>query len=259
MALAHFTRPVLDRRRAALYVARSCSSSRGCSRIVALPSSICTKAEKYLVVTCPWCGTNYPSFQSNCRNCGGSLPRPSERPTEAHFGLPSAPPRPPRSVPSQVTRRILFTDGWAVAGLVFALLGSVFSLVGAALALTPATAFVGIPFVALGVPFLLGAILLLGWRHQAARRTVEVLEIGEATLGEILTVQQNFHVRVNGRYPWTVVYRFDVNGHAYRGQVTTLSQPDLGQRPGGSAYVLYLRDNPVRNTLYPSPYGYYGL
>jgi len=210
------------------------------------------------VVTCPWCGTSYPFFQPDCSNCGGSLPRADEEPPREHSVLPSAPPPAPRSVPSRITWRILFSDGWAVAGLVFVLLGVIFGVVGSALALSSITAFVGLPFAVLGALFLLAAVLLLTWRYQAARRTVEVLETGAATLGEISKVQQNFHVRINGRYPWTVTYEFTVNARPYRGQVTTLSQPDLGRRPGSAVHVLYVQDNPSRNTLYPSPYGYYG-
>ena len=32
------------------------------------------------MVICPWCGTNYTTFQSNCSRCGGPLtgPTPAE-------------------------------------------------------------------------------------------------------------------------------------------------------------------------------------
>jgi hypothetical protein len=99
---------------------------------------------------------------------------------------------------------------------------------------------------------------LLAWRYQAARRIVEVVEMGAATLGEISAAQQNFHMRINGRHPWTVTYEFVVNARLYRGQVTTLTQPDLGRRAGSAVHVLYLQDNPVRNTLFSSPYGLTG-
>jgi membrane protein implicated in regulation of membrane protease activity len=172
---------------------------------------------------------------------------------------PASPPSPPRNVPSQVIWRILLTDGWAIAGLVFTLLGFIFGVLGTALTLSLVAAFVGLPFAGLGALFLLAATLLLAWRYQVAHKTVEVLEQGEATLGEISNVYQNFHVRVNGRYPWTVEYRFAVSGSPHRGQVTTLSRPDLSQQPGRPVYVLYMRDTPGQNTIYPSPYGYFGL
>ena len=44
------------------------------------------------MITCPWCGTNYQSFQSNCSNCGGSLPLPIEKPSEIPEAQIAAPP-----------------------------------------------------------------------------------------------------------------------------------------------------------------------
>ncbi len=154
---------------------------------------------------------------------------------------------------------ILSTDGWAIAALVFSLLGFVFGVVGTALTISVVAAFVGLPFGGLGVLFLGAGIAILVWRYQMAHRTVEVLQQGEATLGEILSVQQNYQVRVNGRYPWTVEYRYEVYGREYRGKVTTLSRPDLSQQPGAPVYVLHMRGDSGQNTIYPSPYGYYGL
>ncbi len=170
-----------------------------------------------------------------------------------------APPPPPRDVPRQVIWRILFSDGWTIAALVFSLLGFVFGVVGTALTISLVAVFVGLPFAGLGVLFLGAGIPILVWRYQMAHTTVEVLEQGEATLGEIVSVYQNYHVRVNGRYPWTVEYRYEVGGTQHRGKVTTLSRPDLSQQLGKQVYVLHMRDDPGQNTIYPSPYGYYGL
>jgi hypothetical protein len=155
--------------------------------------------------------------------------------------------------------RILLSDGWAIAGLVFLLLGAVFGVLGVAMSLATVTAFVGVPFALLGALFLLVGVPLLVWRYQTARRTIEVLRLGQASQGEIVSVHQDYRVRVNGRHPWRLTYRFEVNGRQYDGQVTTLSQPDLNQQPGKPVYVLYMGNNPEQNTLYPSPYGYYGL
>jgi membrane protein implicated in regulation of membrane protease activity len=211
------------------------------------------------MITCPWCGTNYVSFQSNCDNCGGSLPLPAEMVATAPAESLAPPPPPPRNVPRQALWRILFTDGWSVAGAVFSLLGFIFGVLGTALTVTLVAAFVGLPFAGLGVLFLGAGIPMLVWRYQMAYRTVEVLEQGEATVGEIVDVYQNYQVRVNGRYPWTVQYRYEVGGREYSGRVTTLSRPDLSQQPGRPVYVLHMQDDPGQSTLYPSPYGYYGL
>ncbi len=154
---------------------------------------------------------------------------------------------------------MLITDGWAITGFVFSIIGLVFTFVGFAVTLTLVGAFVGIPFVGMGILFLGAGGSSLAWRYQLAQKTVEVLRHGEAALGEIKKVYQNFQVQVNGRYPWTVEYGYEMNGQAYLGKVTTLSQPDLSQQPGKAVYVLYMADDPTQNTIYPSPYGYYGL
>jgi membrane protein implicated in regulation of membrane protease activity len=207
------------------------------------------------MITCPWCGTQYAKFQPNCKNCGGSLPHP---PAPEAAALP-APPPPPRQVPGGYARRILFTQATGIVGLVFAILGAVFFPLGLALSLAVVTLAVGLPFLVLGVAFLAVAWLLLGSRYRKAQATVEILRSGQAALGEITQVYENLHIQVNGRFPWTIGYRFEVHGHGYAGRVTTLSRPGLAEQPGKPVYVLYRADDPGQNTIYPNPYGYYGF
>jgi hypothetical protein len=75
-------------------------------------------------------------------------------------------------------------------------------------------------------------------------------------LGEITSLTQNYHVRVNNRYPWVIQYQFKALGQNYQGKLSTLSQPDLSEGPGTPIYILYQQDDPQKSTLYPSPYGY---
>ena len=215
------------------------------------------------MITCPWCGTNYLEFQSNCDNCGGSLPLPVDsmpepEPAAIREQLP-APPLPPRQIPDKVTRRILLTDAGAIVGFVFSLLGTIFFVVGLLLTIALVTAPVGIPFAGLGLLFFAVGAGLLIWRYQHTRQIVGILRNGQAALGDITGVTQNIMVSVNNRHPWVIQYRFKVHGKSHYGKVSTLSQPDLSQRPGKPVYVLYLHDQPDQNTLYPSPYGYFGL
>lgn len=143
--------------------------------------------------------------------------------------------------------------------LVFTLIGTIFPIVGIALTISIVAALVGLPFVGMGVLFLMIGIPIFVWRYQNAQQTVLVLQEGDPALGEIIDVYQNYNIRVNGRYPWSVLYHFEVFGKAYEGKVTTLSQPDLRQQPGKPVYILYLPDDPQQNTIYPYPYGYYGI
>lgn len=216
------------------------------------------------MITCPWCGTNYKTFQPNCDNCGGSLPLPAESapvpaaPVEVQ-AIPLSPPLPPRQIPNKVLNRMLLTDAGVITGGIFLLIGAIFFMVGMALVIPIITLPVGLPFAGMGFIFLIVGGILFYWRYENARQTVRILRDGQAALGEISNVSQNYYVRVNNRHLWVIQYQFKVHGKIYQGKLSTLSQPDLSQQPGKAVYVLYQQDDPVKNTLYPSPYGYYGL
>ena len=210
------------------------------------------------MITCPWCGTNYAAFQSNCNNCGGPLPVPeqaaapirAENEGEAEAPMP---PPPPRQISSSYAWRLLVSDGWAITSLVFLLLGVIFAPLGFAMTVAIVTAFVGIPFLLLGVAFLGGGLAVVYWRYQVAQKLVEVLRNGEAAQGEISGAEVNYSVTINGRHPRTIAYRFHVAGRDYQGSVTTLNIPGAELRMGRRVCVLYLPAAPEHNSLYPHP------
>jgi len=206
------------------------------------------------MVTCPWCGTNYQTFQSNCDRCGGPLSIPTEAsaaPSSAG-SLPTPPPA-PRPVADSYAWKLVWSDGWGVLGFIFSLLGAIFTVVGLVLTLVIITAFVGIPFVGLGLIFLIPGGILLSARYQRALRTVGVLRVGDAATGQITHVEQNLAVRVNNQHPWKIAYQFKVHDLPYDGQVTTLNTPGPALQPGQAARVLYLPQAPQYNSLYPHP------
>jgi len=210
------------------------------------------------MITCPWCGTNYVAFQSNCQNCGGPLPAQVQSPSSSEqVDLPEdfllRPPSPPRQISNGYVWRLLMSDGLAVVALVFGLLGVIFTLVGVGLTLGIVTAFVGIPFSLLGLLFLAAGAAIGAWRYLEAQRGVEVLRVGEAAEGQIVRVEQNQSVRINGRSPWVIGYRFNLDGRTYEGQVSTLNEPGSALQVGKRSYVLVLPQSPERNSLYPHP------
>jgi len=211
------------------------------------------------MVTCPWCGTSYEQFQPTCSKCGGSLPLPVEESAPAEQANLRVPPPAPRDLPRNYVWRILGADAGAIVGGILGFVGLVFVMVGVPLTLSLATIFVSLPFVLLGLVLLVAGSILFILRYREAQATVEVLREGEPVLGTIEQVYQNLQVQVNGRNPWTIVYRFEALGKSHEGRVTTLSQPSLNQEPGKPVYVLIEPGNPARNTIYPHPYGYYGL
>ncbi len=207
------------------------------------------------MITCPWCGTNYLSFQPNCQNCGGPLPAPDNPilSTAANQEQPPVPPAAPRPISQKYVFRLLTSDGWSIAALVLTLLGLIFFVVGAGLSLGIVTAFVGIPFLLLGILLLgLGSGALI-WRYQAANKIVSVLKQGEATRGEVTDLHENYSVTVNGRHPWVIQYRFQANGESHDGKVTTLNQPGPQLQAGKAVCVLYLPGSPQWNSIYPHP------
>jgi len=206
------------------------------------------------MIICPWCGTNYLTFQSNCKNCGGPLQAVEEKitssdPTE---NLPT-PPSAPRPISKKYVWRLLSTDGWAITAFIFGLLGVIFSLVGAGLIIGIITAFVGIPLLLLGVVFLGVGVWLFIWRYRQAQKVVNVLREGEATRGKIVEIQENYSVIINGRHPWVIRYQFQANGQDHEGKLTTLNQPGQQLQAGKAVCVLYLPTTPKWNSIYPHP------
>jgi hypothetical protein len=206
-----------------------------------------------IMITCPWCGTSYERFLSNCKNCGGPIPAQTEDlPEMEQPGLP-LPPAAPRSFSDAYTWRLLTSDGWAVASMVFAFLGAIFTMVGVALTLGIVTAFVGIPFALLGLGFLGGGAAIFYWRYQEKQKILNVLRWGETARGQVTDVQVNSSVSINGRNPWYIDYEFQVNGQTQPGRVTTLTPPIRYLAPGMPVYVLYMPAEPSQNALYPHP------
>lgn len=206
------------------------------------------------VFTCPWCGTTHLEFQSNCSNCGGPMlaPRQQAMATATEGDLPNPPPA-PRSISSRYVWRLLSSDAWSVVAGIFGILGLVFTLVGSGLTVAVITAFVGLPFLLLGLCFLAFSIPVFIWRYRNAQKIMRVLREGAVTQGEITAADEQYSVRVNGRHPWIVRYRFAVEGKTYEGKVSTLNPPGAAVSAGRPARILYLSDAPQWNSIYPHP------
>ncbi len=163
------------------------------------------------------------------------------------------PPPPPREISDRYLWRLLLSDAWAQAALVFTLLGAIFTFTGIPLTIGIITAFVGIPFVGMGVLFLAAGIGIGVWRYKQSQQIVDVLKIGEAKVGKVLELNEMSNVEVNGHHPWTLRYQFEANGQAYESQLTTLNTPGDNLQPGSRVCVLYLPQAPDKNTIYPRP------
>ena len=163
------------------------------------------------------------------------------------------PPEPPREISSSFAWRWLLTDGWTIAAFVLVIVGGSISITGAGLTVGIITAFVGIPFLIFGIAMLAGGLAVLVWRYDLAQKALSVLRHGLATRGEITSLEPNYNVRINGRTPWNIGYKFSLDGSDYAGNVTTLNNPSADLAPGNPTVVLYLQDAPQYNGLYSHP------
>jgi hypothetical protein len=205
------------------------------------------------MVTCPWCGTSYAVFRSNCANCGGPLIAPPAVAEKGEEELLPAPPLPPRAIADRFLWRLLIVDGWVIASFVFFLLGVTFVPTGFSMVVVVVTAFLGIPFLVLGLAFLGLGIGLFVRQLRRAQMTLRVLREGDAVKGEIVDVVENYSVRINGRHPWDIEYEFETGGRVHRGRVRTLRPPGRRLMPGSPAFVLVLPGAPEYSALYPHP------
>jgi hypothetical protein len=207
------------------------------------------------MTTCPYCGTNYIRFQPNCSNCGAPLQPPAEAdlPASSLDLLAYPPPLPPRPIADRYVWKLLWSDGWAVFAIIDIVISLVFLFTGAMLSIAVVTAFVGIPFAILGGLSLIASGAIFAWRYQVKSRIVQVLREGQAVQGEIVSITVNRSMQVNGANPWTIGYRFRLQGMEYFGKVTTLNPPGGSIREGLPAWVLYLPGTPEANAMYPHP------
>lgn len=205
------------------------------------------------MIICPWCGTPYAAFQSNCGNCGGPLLSAEETSHASSSEDIPIPPSAPRPISPSYAWKLIFTDAKGIAGMVLGLLGFIFTLLGAALTIGMITAFVGIPFLCVGLVLLGAGAVLFFLQYQQAQNIVGALRDGEATRGRILDVQQNYTVRINGRNPWVIKYEFQGGGQTYESSVSTLNQPAERLQAGKPVYVLYLPSAPKWSSIYPHP------
>ncbi len=204
------------------------------------------------MITCPWCGTSYVAFQSNCKNCGGPLLPPTPVKSQVESELP-APPPPPRAISTAYTWKLMSTDAGSIGGFVVMMVGFIFGIVGVGLTAGIITAFVGIPFAVLGLAMLVGGAGMVYWRYQEKHKIVAVLQTGQTARGQIIAVDENMAVSINNRHPWNIRYGFIYNGQNWEGSTTTLNTPGPNLQPGQATWVLYMPESPELNAIFPHP------
>ena len=206
------------------------------------------------MITCPYCGTSYQSFQSNCANCGGALPIPADFAADDLPVIPeqslAVPPPTPREVPPDFIRQRILVSAWGIVGLVFTIIGTVFAVLGIIFTITLIGIFIGLPFLGLGLLMLSVGAAMLYIRYRDAQAQAELFRVGEAVQGELTRVRQNYAVQINQRHPWIISYSFQTGGSEYSAEFTTLNQAVGRLRVNKPVYVIYWPADPQRSTLY---------
>lgn len=144
--------------------------------------------------------------------------------------------------------REFLTAGVGIVALVFSVLGIVFTTTGLCLTVITGPQTLGILFLCFGGGILAVGVALLAIRLAAIRRRAWLLECGLETSGAIVEVAQNPRVRVHGRRPWVVRYRYEVLGCVYFGRDTMMELP-VGYEPGAGVVVKYDQGRPEVSVL----------
>ena len=176
---------------------------------------------------CGWCGTtNTDMARVNCINCGGPLP-PAQALAADDPGSP--PPLVPRKLPSKYRWRIMLWKNVQVT------IGIVFTVVFCWTILFP---LIGIP------------IWIVG--HRRAQSQLAALERGIAARAELIGVERDPSVKVNGRSPWRIEYIFETqNGQVLDGWVHTWEGRHTRRSAGEVFWVVYLPEDPSQNNVWP--------
>lgn len=133
--------------------------------------------------------------------------------------------------------REFLTSGIGILALVCTILGVVFTGVGLALTAFVRPQAIGIMFLCAGGVILPAGILFIVMRLAALRRRARILATGMEVHGAIVDIAQS-PVRINGRHPWVVRYRYEVQGSEYEGRETMMDLP-AGYEAGASVAVMY--------------------
>lgn len=190
------------------------------------------------MITCGWCGRNYPVWSSQCEGCGGSLPLPPD------MDPGSEPPAAPRVFPPGFER----STKWS--GNVASLVGLVFFLVGSLL--TTVMVITGNVLIALfPLLFVISGLGFLFYGRMRATRTLTAFRDGIAVRGSIVSVETDTSQVINGKNPWSVTYDFPVDNERTKSTQTCFDASVLRLKHGQPIWVLYMSSDPRQSTLYP--------
>lgn len=157
--------------------------------------------------------------------------------------LGEEPPAIPRELPKGFAFRQRFTNSVAtVIGLILmamgGLMGLLLLLIQPWFALFPAILFIG------------GA-LLLNHGMSTAAATLRAFRTGLPQQGSVVSSLKMTSQSHNGVNPWKLLYEFSIEGQKHQGSLIAMDETVGQLKPRQPLWILYLRDDPSINTVYP--------
>jgi hypothetical protein len=189
------------------------------------------------MITCGWCNTHYTSWQSQCTSCGGPMP------PLPGMELGPPPPTTPRVLPKGFALRTRLTGNVATwVGLIFFTFGSLMAI----------AIFFASPWATLfPLFFALGGFGMLRLGLTQASNTLKAFKHGTAVAGHVHSVGLDSSNRINDEYARKLIYHFQVENQLHEGTLSSFDSTLSTRRSGQPLWVLYLPDDPTKNTLYP--------
>ena len=193
---------------------------------------------------CTFCHLPNPLSAQRCGGCGAPM---------AGAALPSLLVEVPPA-PRKTNWKLLWSDGgssfmllWgALFGGIGGGLGALFMVIGTLTLLLPMAAigfFVFLVFGGIG-----GGVFGLGFYRSRARN--QIWKHGVAIEGSVLSVEENFSVRINGRHPWIVRYRFRWPDGDKEAEMSLLDPRLRNVQEGTLLRVLVDPQDPLQSLVY---------
>jgi len=184
--------------------------------------------QEIVQVECPWCKTvNKVTTETHCKSCGGPLPAISHDNSGINRG--TTPPPPLRKLPKIYEKKLKYRNTLFIIGIIFI-----------------------VPFI-WSIIFPIIGFFLVRSGLRTANRKIEALQKGIKAEGELIDIYKDTSESVNGKHPWRLDYQFKTNN----GDLITAKKTgawntnNRHRRIGDKLWVVYLRDNPKINAIWP--------
>ncbi|MEM7181527.1 MAG: DUF3592 domain-containing protein [Spirochaetota bacterium] len=197
------------------------------------------------IYSCHWCNSQFKDYHERCPNCGGPMP------IHSHDSFSASIPAAPREIPNGFFWKKLVTRPLFLVGAIFSFIGTLFCVLYPGIGLT--TGMLLFSIIGGGIGFIF-AVLGYTFLYISIRNLKKILKAyreGKPTTGKVIQAYFNYHVRINGRHPYVILYQYSVGGRMHTAKVSGFPEALAHLQMGQELDVLYLTENPSISTVYP--------